>query len=51
MELWSGPWGWAAQSVLAVAGRDVPLWSAALVLLLAVWRPAAAGASNGGPRD
>lgn len=36
VELWSGPWGWAAQSVLAAAGRNVPLWPAALVLLLAV---------------
>lgn len=36
VELWSGPWGWAAQPVLAAAGRDAPLWPVALVLLLAV---------------
>lgn len=35
VELWSGPWGWAAQPVLAAAGRDVPLWPTALVLLAA----------------
>ncbi|MEU9763916.1 hypothetical protein AB0D98_30270 [Streptomyces sp. NPDC047987] len=35
VELWSGPWGWAAQPVLAAAGRSVPLWPAALALLVA----------------
>ncbi|MGW0661041.1 DUF6297 family protein [Streptodolium elevatio] len=31
-ELWSGPWGWASQPVLAVAGGQVPLWPVALAL-------------------
>ncbi|GCB43118.1 hypothetical protein [Streptomyces sp. NL15-2K] len=35
VELWSGPWGWAAQPVLAAAGRSAPLWPAALALLVA----------------
>ncbi|MFJ8746150.1 hypothetical protein ACIRL2_43180 [Embleya sp. NPDC127516] len=41
-QLWSGPWGWAAQPVLAAAGGSVPLWPLALALLIlstsaAVW--------------
>ncbi|MFF3390029.1 hypothetical protein ACFYW1_03625 [Streptomyces sp. NPDC002669] len=36
VELWSGPWGWAAQPVLAAAGRPGPLWPVALALLPAV---------------
>ncbi|MET8572571.1 hypothetical protein [Streptomyces sp. NPDC004783] len=35
VELWSGPWGWAAQPVLAAAGRSAPLWPMALALLVA----------------
>jgi hypothetical protein len=35
VELWSGPWGWAAQPVVRACGGDVPGWPAALVLLLA----------------
>ncbi|MFF4762819.1 hypothetical protein [Streptomyces sp. NPDC001292] len=46
VELWSGPWGWAAQPVLAAAGRDVPLWPAALVLLLAATAAALAYAGK-----
>ncbi|MGW9121801.1 DUF6297 family protein [Streptomyces sp. NPDC055663] len=46
VELWSGPWGWAAQPVLAAAGQDVPLWPAALVLLLAATAAALAHAGK-----
>jgi len=35
VELWSGPWGWAAQPVLAAAGGTAPLWPLALGLLVA----------------
>lgn len=35
-ELWSGPWGWAAQPVVAVSGGQAPGWPAAVALLLAV---------------
>ncbi|MER6408290.1 hypothetical protein ABT269_33365 [Streptomyces viridosporus] len=45
-ELWSGPWGWAAQPVLAAAGRDAPLWPAALALLLAATATALAYAGK-----
>jgi Family of unknown function (DUF6297) len=54
--LWSGPWGWAAQGVTALAGQAVPagtvapwwpvgtaLLAAAAVLALAVAQQAAAG--------
>ncbi|MBC7273631.1 MAG: hypothetical protein H5T76_33855, partial [Streptomyces sp.] len=43
---WSGPWGWAAQPVLAAAGRDVPVWPTALVLLLAATATALAHAGK-----
>jgi len=33
-QLWSGPWGWAAQPVIAAAGGSVPLWPLALALLI-----------------
>ncbi|MFB8775188.1 hypothetical protein [Streptomyces broussonetiae] len=46
VELWSGPWGWAAQPVLAAAGRDVPVWPTALVLLLAATATALAHAGK-----
>lgn len=36
VELWSGPWGWAAQPALAVAGGSVPGWPAAVLLLVAL---------------
>ncbi|MFJ4685229.1 hypothetical protein [Streptomyces sp. NPDC088789] len=36
VELWSGPWGWAAQPVLAASGGSAPLWPLALALLVAV---------------
>ncbi|WP_159105529.1 hypothetical protein [Streptomyces fragilis] len=35
-ELWSGPWGWAAQPVVAAAGGRAPLWPVAVFLLLSV---------------
>lgn len=31
--LWSGPWGWAVQPVLAATGRPLPLWPVAAALL------------------
>jgi Family of unknown function (DUF6297) len=31
--LWSGPWGWAAQGVTALAGGTAPLWPLATALL------------------
>ncbi|SFE78351.1 hypothetical protein SAMN05216251_105184 [Actinacidiphila alni] len=34
-ELWSGPWGWAAQPVIRATGGSVPGWPAAVVLLAA----------------
>ncbi|WP_032916718.1 DUF6297 family protein [Streptomyces rimosus] len=40
-ELWSGPWGWAAQPVVAVTGGRAPGWPVALVLLAAVTAAAA----------
>lgn len=33
--LWSGPWGWAAQGPVALAGGNAPLWWAAIALLAA----------------
>jgi hypothetical protein len=36
VELWSGPWGWAAQPVVHAAGGSAPGRLAALVLLVAV---------------
>ncbi|MEF3112018.1 DUF6297 family protein [Streptomyces chrestomyceticus] len=35
-ELWSGPWGWAAQPVVSVTGGAAYGWPAATVLLVAV---------------
>ncbi|WP_151769583.1 hypothetical protein [Streptomyces abyssomicinicus] len=35
-ELWSGPWGWAAQPVLAAAGGAAPLWPVAALLLVSL---------------
>jgi hypothetical protein len=34
--LWSGPWGWAAQGPVALAGGSAPLWPLATGLLAAV---------------
>ena len=34
-ELWSGPWGWAAQPVVRACGGHVPGWPAAVALLVA----------------
>ncbi|MFC4032979.1 hypothetical protein ACFO3J_15980 [Streptomyces polygonati] len=34
-ELWSGPWGWAAQPVVQACGGAAPGWPAAVALLLA----------------
>jgi hypothetical protein len=34
--LWSGPWGWAAQGVVALSGGDAPAWPLAVTLLAAV---------------
>jgi len=31
--LWSGPWGWAAQGMVALSGGSAPLWQLATVLL------------------
>ncbi|MFF7197821.1 hypothetical protein ACFZAM_29480 [Streptomyces sp. NPDC008079] len=36
IELWSGPWGWAAQPVVRATGGSVPGWPAAVVLLVAL---------------
>jgi hypothetical protein len=48
--LWSGPWGWAAQGTIALAGGTAPLWPLALGLLavLAVAALAAADAAAAG---
>ncbi|MCZ2526656.1 hypothetical protein [Streptomyces sp. HB2AG] len=46
IELWSGPWGWAAQPVLAAAGRSAPLWPVALALLVAATAAALACAGK-----
>ncbi|WP_202235510.1 hypothetical protein [Actinacidiphila reveromycinica] len=35
VELWSGPWGWAAQPVVRACGGSAPGWPAAVALLLA----------------
>ncbi|OKI01058.1 hypothetical protein A6A06_19585 [Streptomyces sp. CB02923] len=35
-ELWSGPWGWAAQPAVSVTGGTAPGWPAATALLVAV---------------
>ncbi|MGY1438987.1 DUF6297 family protein [Streptomyces reniochalinae] len=35
-ELWSGPWGWAAQPVLHATGGHAPGWPVATALLVAV---------------
>ncbi|GGU52771.1 hypothetical protein GCM10010211_16600 [Streptomyces albospinus] len=35
-ELWSGPWGWAAQPVVAATGGGAPGWPVAVALLAAV---------------
>ncbi len=40
-ELWSGPWGWAAQPVLRACGGGAPGWPVAVALLVAA--TAAAG--------
>ena len=34
--LWSGPWGWAAQGPIALAGGSAPLWPVAMVVLAAM---------------
>ncbi|MEC4019941.1 hypothetical protein [Streptomyces sp. H27-D2] len=47
IELWSGPWGWAAQPVVTATGGSAPGWPAAVVLLVA----AAAAAVLCGYRD
>jgi Family of unknown function (DUF6297) len=31
--MWSGPWGWAAQGMVALSGGSAPLWQLATVLL------------------
>jgi hypothetical protein len=31
--LWSGPWGWAGQGTIALAGGPAPLWPLAIALL------------------
>lgn len=44
--LWSGPWGWAAQGVTALAGGSAPLWPAATAALGALALVALAGADH-----
>ncbi|MFE5868850.1 hypothetical protein ACFQ6V_09370 [Streptomyces roseifaciens] len=44
VELWSGPWGWAAQPVVSVTGGHAPAWPAAAALLVLL---AAAGLVQG----
>ncbi|WP_435173890.1 hypothetical protein [Actinacidiphila sp. bgisy145] len=44
VELWSGPWGWAAQPVVSACGGAAPGWPAAAALLLAATAAAVAGA-------
>ena len=48
--LWSGPWGWAAQGLTALAGGHAPLWPLATALLgaLALAALAAGGWSAAG---
>ena len=33
--MWSGPWGWMAQGMIALSGGSAPLWQLATVLLAA----------------
>jgi hypothetical protein len=47
--LWSGPWGWAAQGVTAVAGGAAPLWPLATAMLAALALAALAGAQYAAP--
>jgi len=42
--LWSGPWGWAAQGMTALAGGTAPLWPLATAMLGAAAAVAVAGA-------
>ncbi|WTW98946.1 hypothetical protein OG216_38885 [Streptomycetaceae bacterium NBC_01309] len=44
VELWSGPWGWASQPVLAAAGEPAPLWPLALALSVLTMSAALAAA-------
>ncbi|MFJ8673842.1 DUF6297 family protein [Streptomyces sp. NPDC093589] len=44
IELWSGPWGWAAQPVVDAAGGSAPGWAAALVALALLTAVAVVGA-------
>ena len=43
--LWSGPWGWSAQGMVALAGGAAPLWPVATALLGAAALVALAGAA------
>jgi hypothetical protein len=45
--LWAGPWGWAAQPMIALAGGSAPLWPLALVLLAALALAALTAADRG----
>jgi Family of unknown function (DUF6297) len=45
--LWSGPWGWAAQGMTALAGGPAPLWPVATALLGAAALAAVACAYRG----
>ena len=47
--LWSGPWGWAAQGVTAVAGGAAPLWPLATAMLAALALAALALAQHAAP--
>ncbi len=45
--LWSGPWGWAAQPMIALAGGSAPLWPLATLLLGALALAALVAADRG----
>ncbi|MEV0368788.1 DUF6297 family protein [Streptomyces sp. NPDC050636] len=47
IELWSGPWGWAAQPVVAAAGGSTPGWPVACAVLVVLAVGAAIAAHQG----
>jgi hypothetical protein len=44
--LWSGPWGWTAQAMVALSGGSAPLWPLSMVLLGAAALAALLGAER-----
>ncbi|MBW1602651.1 hypothetical protein JJV70_11135 [Streptomyces sp. JJ66] len=48
--LWSGPWGWAVQPLLAAAGGQAPVWPVASGALLALLAAVAVWCSHAAPR-